>query len=53
MPSQVEEKLTVRLNKDGGMEHMEVQGNMSLQVRTCNCLWRRHCRDATWCKEPG
>jgi hypothetical protein len=34
LPLQVEEKLTVRLNKDGGMEHMEVQGNMSLQVRT-------------------
>ena len=29
----VEEKLTVLLNKDGGMENMEVQGSMSLQVR--------------------
>ncbi len=28
----VEEKLTVLLNKDGGMENMEVQGSMSLQV---------------------
>ena len=29
----VEEKLTVLLNKDGGMENMEVQGSMSLQAR--------------------
>ncbi|KAK9809010.1 hypothetical protein WJX72_007862 [[Myrmecia] bisecta] len=28
----VEEKLQVALNKDGGMENMEVQGTMSLQV---------------------
>ena len=28
----VEEKLVVSLNKDGGMENMEVQGTMSLQV---------------------
>ena len=28
----VEEKLTVLLNKDGGMENMEVQGSMSLQA---------------------
>lgn len=30
---QVDEKLVVRLNKDGGMENMEIQGTMSLQVR--------------------
>ena len=30
----VEEKLTVLLNKDGGMENMEVQGSMSLQARS-------------------
>ena len=29
---QVDEKLVVRLNKDGGMENMEIQGTMSLQV---------------------
>ncbi len=28
----VEEKLVVVLNKDGGLESMEVQGTMSLQV---------------------
>ena len=28
----VDERLAVRLNKDGGMENMEVQGTMSLQV---------------------
>ncbi len=28
----VEEKLSVVLNKDGGLENMEVQGTMSLQV---------------------
>ena len=28
----VEEKLAVVLNKDGGLESMEVQGTMSLQV---------------------
>ena len=28
----VDEKLIVRLNKDGGLENMEVQGTMSLQV---------------------
>ena len=30
----VDEKLSVVLNKDGGLENMEVQGTMSLQVRT-------------------
>ncbi len=30
----VEEKLVVLLNKDGGLENMEVQGTMSLQVLT-------------------
>ena len=34
----VEEKLTVLLNKDGGMENMEVQGSMSLQARRCVTL---------------
>ena len=29
----VEEKLLVSLNKDGGVENMEVQGIMSLQAR--------------------
>jgi hypothetical protein len=29
---QVDEKLLVRLNKDGGMENMEIQGTMSLMV---------------------
>ncbi len=29
----VDERLAVRLNKDGGMENMEVQGTMSLQAR--------------------
>lgn len=28
----IEEKLSVALNKDGGLENMEVQGTMSLQV---------------------
>jgi len=29
----VDERLAVRLNKDGGMENMEIQGTMSLQVQ--------------------
>lgn len=33
----------MRLNKDGGMEHMEVQGNMSLQVRPPTRLQARFC----------
>ena len=33
----------MRLNKDGGMEHMEVQGNMSLQVRAPYPLLSQAC----------
>lgn len=35
---QVDEKLIVRLNKDGGMENMEIQGTMSLMVSTLLCM---------------
>lgn len=38
----VDERLAVRLNKDGGMENMEVQGTMSLQVST-SCMCTQHC----------
>jgi len=37
----VEEKLTVLLNKDGGMENMEVQGSMSLQARSAATMHPR------------
>ena len=45
----VEEKLVVSLNKDGGMENMEVQGTMSLQV------WRvfRMRREGLGCRILG
>lgn len=52
----VDERLAVRLNKDGGMENMEIQGTMSLQVNTAY-MYMHHCtkiftRHAKYDHEP-
>ncbi len=45
----VDEKLMVVLNKDGGVESMEVNGGMALQVTQLLSL-QRHCCHTTSCQ---
>ena len=46
----VDEKLMVVLNKDGGVESMEVNGGMALQVSQLLAL-QRHCCYTASCRE--
>ncbi len=44
----VDEKLMVVLNKDGGVESMEVNGGMALQVSQLLALQRHCCYTTSW-----